>query len=128
MNEHSVMGQHLVIAALVLSGAACASRSAIDPAELHLTETALLEARQVGAERFAGQVLREAQERLALARELSDAGHDERAARLLEEARVLAMRAEAETLARQTIDAAEVVEESLSAMERALAVDAADAP
>lgn len=117
-----------LIAVLLLGVAACASEPAIDPAEMRSTRTAILEARQVGAERFSAQVLREAEERLALARELSDAGRADPARRMLEEARVLALRAEAETLAEQTVNAADVVRESLAAMEDALGIDAPEVP
>lgn len=103
---------------------ACASDPMVDPAEQHLAETAILEARQTGGEQFAGRLLREAEERLALAERFADDGRGDQALRMLQEARVLAMRAEAESLAAQAVNAADTVEESLAAMEAALEADA----
>lgn len=108
-------------AALAVSG--CGSRAEVDPRELHQAQSAIEDAQQLDAGRPPAAVLREAEERLAVARRRVDEGHAEEALRLLREARVLATRAEAESLARQAVDAARSVEQSLSAMQRALDVE-----
>jgi hypothetical protein len=115
----------LIAAAVAVS--ACSSHPELDPRELQSAENAILEAKQLGAEQLAGQVLREAEERLLLARARSDAGREDEALRMLHEARVLAERAAAESLARQTVQAAEVLQQSLSTLEQTLGADAPDA-
>jgi hypothetical protein len=113
-----------VVASLTMS--ACSSKPDIDPRELELTRTAILEAKQVDAERHAAQALRVAEERLALARDRIDAGREDEAMRMLHEARVLAELAEAESLAQQTTQAAQAIQQSLSNLQKDVDVDAAE--
>lgn len=74
-----------LVGAMVLG--ACASSPPSDPTELEMARSAIEEAKQLGSEQHAHQVLRDAEERLKLARARAEDGAPEEASPMLVEAR-----------------------------------------
>lgn len=114
----ALWGSGLAAAALLLG--ACASTPDVDPRLVQQTETAIDEAREVDANRYAPRALARAEERLDRARDAMDEGEDAEARRLLQQAAVLAERAEAESLAEQSDQALTQIQENLAALRNQL--------
>jgi len=127
MNQMSLSrpAQALLIGAF-LSATACSSNPAVHAHEMRSAEHALEEARQLGSERHAREIFQQAEQRLMLAQVWIDAGRAEEALRMLEQARVLAERAAAESLAEQAVRAARAVDDSLSSLQATLEVELPD--
>lgn len=118
--HHPLLHWLLLMLTVTSTGGCLFGGDRVPPAELDRTETAILEAKQLGAERYAASSLRFAEERLASGRHHIDQGNHEQAGRMLQEARVLAERAEAESLAEQTVHASQVIQQTLDQLRRQL--------
>ncbi len=106
-----------LLAGATLMLAACASTPEVDPRQIQQAEEAIRDAREV-ADRHAPPALTRAEETLNAARRRIDAGDNDEARRLLEQAQVLAQRAEHESLAAQSAQALTEIEANLAALQR----------
>lgn len=100
---------------LLLSGCA-SSKPAFPETQLTVSESAVEQAKQVGAQEYAPVILRDAQKKLEAAQKAAEDGDTAKAKRLAEQARVDAELAEVMALSSKAQEAVTALKESIKAL------------